>query len=48
MATQKLSRTERNAQTKARNQRRKQLFASDSYKSGKLTRCQIRKNTHLS
>lgn len=46
MAIQKLSRSERNAQTKARNERRKELFASIAYKSGKLSRCQIRKNSH--
>jgi len=41
MAIQKLSRSERCNQTKARNQLRREQFASAEYKSGKLSRKQI-------
>ena len=41
MAVLKLTRTQRCNQTKARNQLRREQFASAEYKSGKLTRKQI-------
>lgn len=41
MAVMKLSRAERCNQTKARNQLRREQFASKEFKSGKLTRKQI-------
>lgn len=41
MATKKLDRPERCQQTKARNEHRRNQFASHEFKTGKLTRKEI-------
>lgn len=46
MAIQKLNRQERNAQTKERNARRKELYQTLDFKKGYIIRRQIRKELH--